>query len=79
MLGANGVVLLEPVGAGYRVRLMDNTNAWDASYPGLVRLPDGALVTTTYGHWTKDMPPWIASVRVQVRALDRALQQVLAP
>jgi len=71
--------LLEPVGAGYRVRLMDNTNAWDAAYPGLVRLPDGALVTTTYGHWTKDMPPWIASVRVQVRALDRALQQVLAP
>ena len=69
--------LLQPAGAGYRIRLMDNTDAWDAAYPGLVRLPDGSIVTTTYGHWTSGAPPWIASIRLNPPALDRALQQAL--
>ena len=50
-------------GAGqYRLRLMRNTKGFDSSYPGLEVLPDGTLVTTTYGHWTKDEPPYIVSV-----------------
>lgn len=62
--------------AGYRVRLMDNTDSWDSSYPGLVRLPDGTMVTTTYGHWTANQPPWIATMRLNPIALDRALAAV---
>ena len=57
---------------GYRVRLMDNTDSWDAAYPGLVRLSDGSVVTTTYGHWTAGAPPWIASIRLHSDQLDRA-------
>ena len=35
----------------YRVRLKDNTHRWDCAYPGVEVLPDGTIVTTTYGHW----------------------------
>ncbi len=41
----------------YRVRLMDNTKGADCAYPGVIRLPDDTIVTTTYGHWTKDQSP----------------------
>jgi hypothetical protein len=56
---------------------MDNTDAWDAAYPGLVRLPDGRLVTTTYGHWTANQPPWIATIQLDPRALDRSMRSLL--
>lgn len=61
----------------YRVRLMDNTDSWDAAYAGLERLPDGTLVTTTYGHWMRDQEPYLVSVRLTMSDLDtraRALQ-----
>ena len=35
----------------YRVRLMDNHKGADTAYPGVELLPDGTIVTTTYGHW----------------------------
>ena len=35
-----------------------------------VELPDGTLVTTTYGHWTADEAPWIACVRLRLDELD---------
>lgn len=54
----------------YRLRLMKNTKGFDSSYPGLELLPDGTLVTTTYGHWTKDEPPYIMSVRLKLAELD---------
>jgi hypothetical protein len=54
----------------YRVRLMDNTHAWDCAYPGLEVLPDGTFVTTTYGHWSKGQPPYIVSVRFTLAELD---------
>ncbi|MBL0171249.1 MAG: exo-alpha-sialidase [Gemmatimonadaceae bacterium] len=69
--------LLRSSSAGFRVRLMDNTDQWDAAYPGLVRLPDGSVVTTTYGHWTAGQPPWIASIRLQPAVLDRTLRHLL--
>ena len=56
----------------YRVRLMDNKHRWDCAYPGLELLPDGTFVTTTYGHWTEDAQPWIASVRFK---LEERLQR----
>lgn len=54
----------------YRVRLMDNTKGADCSYPALELLPDGTIVATTYGHWTKDEEPYIASVRFTMEELD---------
>ncbi len=58
----------------YRVRLMDNTDKWDCAYPGVEVLPDGTLVTTTYGHWATNHPPYIVSVRLKLSELDeRAL------
>ena len=54
---------------------MDNTDEWDAAYPGLERLPDGTFVTTTYGHWTKGEPPYIVSVRFTLAELDARLRK----
>lgn len=63
----------------YRVRIMDNTNAWDAAYPGLERLPDGTFVTTTYGHWIQDEQPFIVSVRFRLEELDARVPRPDAP
>jgi len=52
------------------VRLMDNHNKWDCAYPGVEVLPDGTLVTTTYGHWEQGQPPYIVSVRLKLSELD---------
>ena len=54
----------------YRVRLMDNTKGADCAYPGVEILPDGTIVTTTYGHWTKGESPYIVSVRLKLSELD---------
>lgn len=54
----------------YRVRLMDNQNAWDCAYPGVEVLPDGTVVAVTYGHWTKGEPPYVMSVRLRLEELD---------
>ncbi|MFH1747761.1 MAG: GDSL-type esterase/lipase family protein [Planctomycetota bacterium] len=55
----------------YRVRLMDNHHRWDCAYPGVVILPDGTIVTTTYGHWVAGEPPFIVSVRLKLEELDK--------
>jgi len=54
----------------YRVRLMDNTKGADCAYPGVEVLPDGTVVTTTYGHWTEGEEPYIVSVRFRLAELD---------
>jgi hypothetical protein len=54
----------------YRVRLEDNKHRWDCAYPGVVCLPDGTIVTTTYGHWAEGEEPWVLSVRVRLEELD---------
>jgi hypothetical protein len=54
----------------YRVRLMDNLNAWDCAYPGVEVLPDGTIVTVTYGTWVKGEPPFIVGVRLKLQELD---------
>jgi hypothetical protein len=58
----------------YRVRLMDNTRSADTAYPGLELLPDGAFVTTTYGHWAEGYEPYIVSVRFRIEELDARAQ-----
>ncbi len=54
----------------YRVRLMDNTKGADCTYPGVEVLPDGTIVTTTYGHWTEGEQPYIVSVRLKLEEVD---------
>ncbi len=55
----------------YRVRLKDNQNRWDCAYPGVELLPEGTIVTTTYGHWVAKEQPFILSVRLKLEDLDR--------
>ncbi|UCC25169.1 MAG: exo-alpha-sialidase [Gemmatimonadales bacterium] len=55
----------------FRVRFMDNTDSWDAAYPGLELLDDGTFVTTTYGHWTSGEEPYVVSVRFRMDELDQ--------
>ena len=49
---------------------MDNHKSGDCAYPGVLLLPDGTIVTTTYGHWTKGESPYIATVRLKLEELD---------
>jgi hypothetical protein len=62
----------------YRVRLMDNHYNADCAYPGLEVLPDGAFVTTTYGHWIPEEMPYIVCVRFTLEELDILAQSSLA-
>jgi hypothetical protein len=50
----------------YLIRLKDNLHAADCAYPGVEVLPDGTMVTTTYGHWAAGEKPYILSVRVNL-------------
>lgn len=54
----------------YRVRLKDNHNKWDCAYPGVEVLPDGTIVTVTYGHWIAGESPYILAVRLTLAELD---------
>jgi hypothetical protein len=58
----------------YFVRLKDNTRGYDTAYPGVEILPDGTIVTTTYGHWESGAAPYILSVRVTADELDALAQ-----
>lgn len=58
----------------YRVRLMRDYKNSDCGYPGVEVLPDGTVVTTTYGHWEKDEEAYIVSVRFHPSELDQRLQ-----
>ncbi len=57
----------------YRVRLMDNKKGADCAYPGVLVLPNGTFVTTTYGHWLADEEPYVVSVRFTLDELDKRL------
>ena len=54
----------------YVVRLKDNKKGSDCAYPGVEVLPDGTIVTTTYGHWSQNQQPYILSVRLKLQVLD---------
>ena len=51
----------------YRIRIKDNHNSWDSSYPGVEVLPNGTIVATTYGHWEVGVPPYIISVQIDLK------------
>ena len=58
----------------YRVRLMKNHKGADCAYPGVELLPNGTIVTTTYGHWQPNEPPYVVSMRLQLKDLDERLK-----
>ena len=58
----------------YRVRLGDNLVRADCAYPGVEVLPDGTIVSTTYGHWSEGESPYVVCVRFQVEELDAQLE-----
>jgi len=55
----------------YRIRIKDNKNGWDTTYPGVEVLPDGTFILTTYGHWEKGRQPYILSVRLKLDEMDK--------
>ena len=59
----------------YRIRLKENKHRWDCAYPGVEVLPDGTIVTTTYGHWEEDEKPFILSVRLTLDGTDRLVAE----
>jgi BNR repeat-like domain len=63
----------------YRVRLLHNNKGADCAYPGVEVLPDGTIVTTTYGHWTAGEQPYIVSIRLRLEELDAKAKEASAP
>jgi hypothetical protein len=63
--------LMEGREGQYRIRFMDNKNAWDSAYPGVEVLPDGTFVVTSYGHWVEGEAPYVVSVRFSLEEMDR--------
>jgi hypothetical protein len=57
----------------YRLRLLDNKNRWDSSYPGLHVLEDGTIVAITYGHWVEGEEPFIKAVRFRLSEVEKHL------
>jgi hypothetical protein len=62
----------------YRVRLKDNHKGADCAYPGVEVLPDGTMVTTTYGHWVEGESPYVLCVRVTLAELDALAKKTAA-
>lgn len=63
----------------YRLRLKKNHKGSDCAYPGVELLPDGTIVTTTYGHWVPDQQPFILSVRLKINEIDQLLRKAGTP
>lgn len=58
----------------YRIRLKKNYKGSDCAYPGVELLPDGTIVTTTYGHWVDGEQPFILCVRFPIAVCDGKLK-----
>ncbi len=54
----------------YRIRLKKNHKGADCAYPGVLALPDGSILTTTYGHWDAGEQPYVLSVRLSLKEID---------
>jgi hypothetical protein len=61
----------------YRVRIMKNYKNGDCAYPGVEILPDGTVVTTTYGHFTEGEEAYVVSVRFHPDELDAKLKNIV--
>ena len=68
--------LLEGRKGQYRIRMRENWNDWDCAYPAIEQLPDGTLVSTTYGFWDAGESPYILSYRFTIDQLDALADQI---
>ncbi len=65
--------LVEGKPGDFRLRLKKNFKGSDCAYPGVEVLPDGTVVTTTYGHWEQGEAPYVLCVRIpwdELRSLE---------
>ncbi len=67
--------IIEGTEGQYRIRIKDNKNGWDTTYPAIELLPDGTFVITTYGHWDEGEEPYILSVRLNLEEIDELAKQ----
>jgi hypothetical protein len=56
---------------------MKNYKNGDCAYPGVEILPDGTVVTTTYGHFTEGEEAYVVSVRFHPDELDAKLKNIV--
>ena len=63
--------LVQGTPGDFRILLKKNYKSGDCAYPGVEVLPDGTVVTTTYGHWIKDQAPYILTVRLKIPEIER--------
>lgn len=61
-----------------KIRLKDNLGGSDCAYPGVEVLPDGTVVTLTYGHWWPGEQPGILSVRLEPSVLAEISDRISA-
>lgn len=59
----------------YRVRIMESA-AHDSGYSGIEILPDGTIVTTSYGRFTPGEPNYVVSVRMHPNELDAKVKEI---
>ena len=59
----------------YHVLLKRNTSLYDCAYPGLELLPDGKILTVTYGHWDEGECPYIIACHLDPAELDALYRQ----
>ncbi len=60
----------------FRVRMKDNKNGWDTTYPCAELLEDGTIVCTTYGHWDIGHSPYIRTIRLPYKLLDQRVKEI---
>jgi hypothetical protein len=58
-----------------RIRIMKNYKNGDCAYPGVEILPDGTIVTTTYGHFTDGEEAYVVCVRICPDEIDEKLEK----
>ncbi|MCE5325662.1 MAG: glycoside hydrolase [Planctomycetaceae bacterium] len=61
----------------YRIRFKDNLLSGDCAYPALELLPDGTVVTMTYGHWDFEeiRVASILSLRFKIEQVEAILKE----
>lgn len=60
----------------FKVRLIDNKRTpWDTGYSGIELLPDGTVVSTTYGVLEEGEQPLVVSIRYRLAELDALVDQ----
>lgn len=60
----------------YRIRIMENERH-DCGYAGIEILPDGTIVTTSYGSFDFGKPNYVVSVRFKPEELDEKYKEIV--